>query len=202
MGLPFYAEDLPPREQDLEQAAALLRQAGKENLKVTLHTSDIVPGFVEAATLFAQQAQGAGVTVEVKREPANAYFDTSLLYTKLDFAQSFWTYSSIPLWYEQALLSDAVWNETHWRDPETDRLIRQAQGAPTRRPQRSSGIRSRRSSTRRAATSSGPTRASSTAPPRTCRESSRARSSTSGLELPGRLPDVRGAGRHLVRPAS
>lgn len=129
-GLPFYAEDLPPREQDLEQAAALLRQAGKENLTVTLHTADIVPGFVEAATLFAQQAQGAGVTVEVKREPANAYFDTSLLYTKLDFAQSFWTYSSIPLWYEQALLSDAVWNETHWRDPETDSLIREAQGAP------------------------------------------------------------------------
>jgi peptide/nickel transport system substrate-binding protein len=129
-GLPFYAEDLAPREQDLEQAAALLRQAGKENLEVTLHTSDIVPGFVEAATLFAQQAQGAGVKVEVKREPANAYFDTSLLYTKLDFAQSFWTYSSIPLWYEQALLSDAVWNETHWRHPETDRLIREAQGAP------------------------------------------------------------------------
>ena len=129
-GMPFYAEDLPPREQDLDEARALLAAAGHENLTVTLHTSDIVPGFVEAATLFAQQAQGAGVTVNVKREPANAYFDTSLLYTKLDFAQSFWTYSSIPLWYEQSLLSDAVWNETHWRDPETDRLIRQAQGAP------------------------------------------------------------------------
>jgi peptide/nickel transport system substrate-binding protein len=129
-GMPFYAEDLPSRQQDLDEARALLAAAGQENLTVTLHTSDIVPGFVEAATLFAQQAQGAGVTVEVKREPANAYFDTSLLYTKLDFAQSFWTYSSIPLWYEQALLSDAVWNETHWRDPETDRLIREAQGAP------------------------------------------------------------------------
>jgi peptide/nickel transport system substrate-binding protein len=129
-GLPFFAEDLAPREQDLEQAASLLGQAGKENLRVTLHTSDIVPGFVEAATLFAEQAKGAGVTVEVKREPANAYFDTSLLYTKLDFAQSFWTFSSIPLWYEQALLSDAVWNETHWRKKETDKMIRAAQGAP------------------------------------------------------------------------
>jgi peptide/nickel transport system substrate-binding protein len=129
-GLPFFAEDLAPREQDLEQARSLLSQAGHENLRVTLHTSDIVPGFVEAATLFAQQAEGAGVTVEVKREPANAYFDTSLLYTKLDFAQSFWTFSSIPIWYEQALLSDAVWNETHWRDPSFDQLIRDAQGAP------------------------------------------------------------------------
>jgi peptide/nickel transport system substrate-binding protein len=129
-GLPFFADDLPPREQDLEQARSLLQQAGRENLTVTLHTSDIVPGFVEAATLFAEQAKGAGVTVNVKKEAANAYFDTSLLYTKLDFAQSFWTFSSIPIWYEQALLSNAVWNETHWRDPAFDKLIRDAQGAP------------------------------------------------------------------------
>jgi peptide/nickel transport system substrate-binding protein len=128
-GLPFFS-DLPPREQDLEQAKALLEQAGKSGLEVTLHTSDIVPGFVEAATLFAEQAKGAGVTVNVKKESADAYFDTALLYTKLDFGQSFWTVSSVPLWYEQALLSDAVWNETHWRDPAFDSMIREAQGAP------------------------------------------------------------------------
>jgi peptide/nickel transport system substrate-binding protein len=124
-----FADDLPPREQDLEQAMALLKQAGQENLKVTLHTSEIVPGFVEAATLFAEQAKGAGVTVEVKKESADAYFDTSKLYTKLDFAQSFWTFGALSLWYEQSLLSDAIWNETHWRDPEYDKLIRSAQGA-------------------------------------------------------------------------
>jgi peptide/nickel transport system substrate-binding protein len=129
LGLPFFA-DLPVREQDLEQAKSLLAQAGKENLEVTLHTSDIVPGFVEAATLFAEMAKGAGVTVNVKKEAANAYFDTNKLYTKLDFGQSFWTVSSVGLWYEQALLSDAVWNETHWRDPAFDELVRSAQGAP------------------------------------------------------------------------
>jgi peptide/nickel transport system substrate-binding protein len=128
-GLPFFA-DLPVRQQDLEQAKSLLAQAGKENLEVTLHTSDIVPGFVEAATLFAEMAKGAGVKVNVKKEAANAYFDTNKLYTKLDFGQSFWTVSSVGLWYEQALLSDAVWNETHWRDPTFDKLVRDAQGAP------------------------------------------------------------------------
>jgi peptide/nickel transport system substrate-binding protein len=127
--LPFFA-DLPVREQDLEQAKSLLAEAGKENLEVTLQTSDIVPGFVEAATLFAEMAKGAGVTVNVKKEAANAYFDTNKLYTKVDFGQSFWTVSSVGLWYEQALLSDAVWNETHWRDPEFDELVRSAQGAP------------------------------------------------------------------------
>lgn len=124
-----HAMDLPPREQDLEQARALLAEAGKENLEVTLHTSKIVPGFVEAATLFAEVAKGAGVTVNVKKEDPNAYFDTSKLYTHLDFAQSFWTFGSLSLVYEQSLLSDAIWNETHWRDPEFDALVRAAQGA-------------------------------------------------------------------------
>jgi peptide/nickel transport system substrate-binding protein len=128
-GLPFYADDLPQREQDLEQAKSLLKDAGRENLRVTLHTSAIVPGFVEAATLLAEQAKGAGVTIEVKTEAANAYFDTSLLYTKLDFAQSYWTTGSLGSWYEQALYSDAVWNETHFREPAYDDLIRQAKGA-------------------------------------------------------------------------
>jgi peptide/nickel transport system substrate-binding protein len=128
-GLWNFAEDLPPREQDIEEARSLLAEAGQENLEVTLHTSEIVPGFVEAATLFKEMAREAGVTVQIKKEDPNAYFDTSKLYTKLDFGQSFWTYSSLALWYEQSLLSDAIWNETHWRDKSYDELIRQAQGA-------------------------------------------------------------------------
>jgi peptide/nickel transport system substrate-binding protein len=128
-GLWNFAEDLPSRDQDIEQAKALLAQAGKENLEVTLHTSEIVPGFVEAATLFAEMAKDAGVTVNVKKEDPNAYFDTSKIYTKLDFGQSYWTYASIAIWYEQALFSDAIWNETHYRDTSFDDLIRQAEGA-------------------------------------------------------------------------
>ena len=128
LDLPYYMDaDVP--EQDIEEARSLLADAGHENLEVTLHTSDIVPGFVEAATLFAEQAKEAGVTVNVKREAANAYFDTSLLYTKLPFAQSFWTYSSLAAWYTQAVQSDAVWNETHFRDPDYDELMQDAIGA-------------------------------------------------------------------------
>jgi peptide/nickel transport system substrate-binding protein len=130
-GLWNFDGDLPPRDQDIEQARALLADAGQENLEVTLHTSEIVPGFVEAATLFAEMAKEAGVTVNVKKEDPNAYFDTSKLYTKLDFGQSYWTYASLSIWYEQALLSDAIWNETHWRDPSYDELIHSAEAAAT-----------------------------------------------------------------------
>ncbi len=129
-GLPYFADSLPVREQDLEQAKSLLKAAGQENLTVTLHTSGAATGFVEAATLFAEQAKGAGVSVQVKEEDAGAYFDTSLLYTKLNFAQSYWAAASLAAWYQQALLSDAIWNETHFRSSSYDKMISQAIGAP------------------------------------------------------------------------
>ena len=98
---------------------------------MTLQTSDIVPGFTEAATLLAQQAQHAGVNVTIKKEPSNAYFDTSLLYTKMTFAQSYWTTGSLAAFYSQALESSAVWNETHFKFASFDSLVRKATGAKT-----------------------------------------------------------------------
>ncbi len=71
------------------------------------------------------------MNVQVKKEDPNAYFDTSLLYTHIPFGQSFWTISSLGTWYTQALLSDAIWNETHFRDPAYDKAIQDAAGAPT-----------------------------------------------------------------------
>ncbi len=141
----------------------------------------------------------------MKREPANAYFDTSLLYTKIDFAQSFWTFSSLPLWYEQALLSDAVWNETHWRDPGSTSSSGDAQGAPDEDDRHRALASDPGDPVRaRAATSSGPTRTSSTAPRRTCRESCRARSSTSAAGTTGTSGsrDVDGAGSPLTELAA
>ena len=59
-GLPFYDKSLPQRVQDIEKAKSLLKAAGQSNLTVQLNTSPIFPGFVEAATLLAQQAKKAG----------------------------------------------------------------------------------------------------------------------------------------------
>jgi peptide/nickel transport system substrate-binding protein len=130
-GLPYYADSLAVRKQDIEQAKSLLKQAGKSDLSVTLQTSDIVPGFTQAATLLAQQAQKAGVKIAIKKEPANSYFDTSLLYTKMAFAQSYWTTGSLAAFYSQSLASGATWNETHFKDKAFDALVLKAGGART-----------------------------------------------------------------------
>jgi peptide/nickel transport system substrate-binding protein len=127
-GLPFYDAALPQRHQDIDKAKFLLKQAGQQNLHVTLHTSPIVSGFVESATLFAAQAKKAGVNVNVKTDPASAYFNPSLLYLKLPFGQSLWPMASLAEWYTQAVLTKAPFNESHWHDASFDALLNKALG--------------------------------------------------------------------------
>lgn len=127
-GLPFYNDDLPQREQDLDKAKSLLKSAGQENMTVLLRTSPIFPGFVEAATLLTEQAKGAGVTIQLKQVPPNSYYNPSLLYLKMAFAETQWPIPSLKFFYLQALSSNAPYNETHWQDKAWNDLLVKAIG--------------------------------------------------------------------------
>jgi peptide/nickel transport system substrate-binding protein len=106
----------------------LLKSAGQSNLDVVLKTSDVIPGFVEAATLFAQQATAAGVKIHLQQVPANAYFNPSLQYLKLAFGETQWPPSSLKFFYLQALAADAPYNETHWKSKPFNDLLFKAIG--------------------------------------------------------------------------
>ena len=82
-----YSARIPQHDQDIEQAKSLLKSAGQSNLKVTLQTTDALPGLTDAATFYAQEAKKAGVTVSVKTVPGSSYFNPSLLFMKMPFAQ-------------------------------------------------------------------------------------------------------------------
>jgi peptide/nickel transport system substrate-binding protein len=127
-GLPFYDNDLPQRVQDIDQAKSLLKKAGQENLTVLLRTSPIFPGFVEAATLLTEQAKAAGVTIQLKQVPPNSYYNPSLLYLKMAFAETQWPIPSLKFFYLQALSSSAPYNETHWKDKSWNDLLFRAIG--------------------------------------------------------------------------
>jgi peptide/nickel transport system substrate-binding protein len=131
-GLPFYDDALPQREQDIDKAKSLLKAAGQEKLTIELDTSDIFPGFVEAATLLKQQAKAAGVTINIKQVPTNSYYNPSLLYLKMPFAETQWPVNSLKFFYLQALASDAPYNETHWHSKSWNDLLNKAIGAPTK----------------------------------------------------------------------
>jgi peptide/nickel transport system substrate-binding protein len=121
---PAYNDELPQRRQDLDKAKSLLRQAGQSDLRVELVTSPVFQGIVEAAQVIAEQAKGAGVTIEVRKvDPGTFYGDNYLQWT---FAQDFWATRTYLSQVAQGSLPDSPFNETHWADPDFLELIRQA----------------------------------------------------------------------------
>ncbi|GJF34677.1 ABC transporter substrate-binding protein [Kitasatospora sp. NE20-6] len=124
-GAQYYPADLPQRSQDLERAKALLREAGADNLKVTLDTSPVAAGFVEAAGIFKEQAAKAGVTIEVKIGNKDTYWkdilDGGVLASYRSGAMPIESHIS------QRLLTKSTTNATHWKQPDFDDLYTQAQ---------------------------------------------------------------------------
>ena len=105
-----FASDLPQRHQDFAQAKSLLKAAGKDGLTVDLHTTDGAAGMVDVANVFAQQAKGAGITVNVKNDP-NYYGDA---YLKLAFSVDFWGTRNYLPQVANGSIPTAPYNECHW----------------------------------------------------------------------------------------
>jgi len=112
-----YASDLPQREQDIDQAKSLLRQAGQSDLTVELQTAEVAAGLVEAAQVIAEQAKAAGVTINVKKLDSGTFYGDN--YLKWTFAQDFW--GSRPYLQQAAAgsLPGSTFNETHWPPDDT-----------------------------------------------------------------------------------
>ncbi|WP_215451959.1 ABC transporter substrate-binding protein [Streptomyces sp. ATCC 21386] len=124
-GYEYYAADLPQREQDLDRARALLKQAGAEKLKVTLDTSAVAAGFTEAASIFKDQAAKAGVTVDVRMGSKDSYWSDILDSGTLACYRS----GAMPIeaHISQRLLTDSTTNATKWHHKDFDALYQQAQ---------------------------------------------------------------------------
>src|SRR3989440_2648096 len=112
------------REQDIPQAKSLLKKAGQENLRVQLVTSAVATGTVAMATVLAQQAQAAGVTISLKTVDPTTFFGPNYLHWT--FSQDFYNYSPYLGQVAQSLLPASPFNETHWSLPRYGSLYRQA----------------------------------------------------------------------------
>lgn len=107
---PDYDTGLPQRKQDLDKAKFLLKRAGAENLAVDLHTTNGTAGMVDLASVFAQQATGAGVKVTVHNDPN--YYGSR--YLKLPFSVDYWGTREYFAQVSQSMLPSSPFNETHW----------------------------------------------------------------------------------------
>jgi peptide/nickel transport system substrate-binding protein len=121
---PSFNHDLPQRHQDLDQAKSLLKAAGHADLTVELVTGDVAAGLVEAAQVFSQQAQGAGVTVNVRKVDSGVFYGDD--YLKWTFAQDFWFTRDYLSQVASCQTPTASFNETHWSDPKFEALVSEA----------------------------------------------------------------------------
>jgi peptide/nickel transport system substrate-binding protein len=112
------------REQDIPRAKSLLQAAGRSNLAVELVTSPAAAGMVQMATVLAQQAKQAGVTINLKVVDPSTFFGPN--YLKWTFSQDFYNYSPYLAQVAQSLLPTSPFNETHWSDPNYQSLYTQA----------------------------------------------------------------------------
>ncbi len=121
---PSYDHSIPQRHQDLDQAKSLLKAAGHHGLTVNLTTAEIAQGTNEMCEIFKQQAQPAGINVQLQVVTPTVLYGPN--YQKWTFAVDEWFY----YWYlsraSLETLSTGTVNETHFHDPNYDALYYEA----------------------------------------------------------------------------
>jgi peptide/nickel transport system substrate-binding protein len=125
---PFFNSELPQRKHDPEQAAFHLKKSGIADPKILLQASDAAfNGAVDMATLFQAGASKAGVKVDVKKEPADGFWDN--VWLKGSFVESYWGgRAAATQMLSVAYGANAPWNETHWKNDKFEKLLADARG--------------------------------------------------------------------------
>lgn len=121
---PSYASGLPQRQHDPERARALLKAAGRKNLKITLHTADVFPGMLDSSVLIAEQAKQAGVKISLRKWPTDQYWVSAFL--KFPFTNTGWAGWPVITQFNLEFVSTAGQNTTDWRRPSWDALVAKA----------------------------------------------------------------------------
>jgi len=108
---------------DPDKAKFHLKKAGFETLKIDFSAADAAfTGAVDAGLLMQSQAKAAGIDINVVREPSDGYWDN--VYMKKPWCASYWGGRPTIDWMlATAYTSDAVFNDTFWKNPKFDQLL-------------------------------------------------------------------------------
>jgi peptide/nickel transport system substrate-binding protein len=121
----FSPKNIPQRSQDYAKAKSLLAAAGHSG-GITVPTL-IVEEFLdvpEYAQLLQQQAKGAGINFQLHQESQSIFYNNVWLttpYCIVDWGSR----GSISPLIEPAYTSKGIWNSSHWKDPQFDKLMAQ-----------------------------------------------------------------------------
>jgi peptide/nickel transport system substrate-binding protein len=125
-GDPFYNPNIPQTQYDPDKARFYFKRAGMPNAQILLQASDAAfNGAVDMAVLYQANAAKAGIKIDVKKEPADGFWDN--VWLKGSFTTSYWGgRPAATQMFGVAYKSDAPWNDTHWRVPAFDKLLADA----------------------------------------------------------------------------
>ena len=119
----YFAKDIPQRPYDPDKAAFHFKKAGMANAKIELQVSEgAFSGATDAAVLYQEAIKKAGIELEVKRVSGDGYW--SNVWLKAPFCAVYWGgRPTADNQLSQTFLSNANWNDTHWRRPEFDKVL-------------------------------------------------------------------------------
>lgn len=118
-----YHADLEQNSYDPDKAKHYLKQAGLDNLEVSLSAADAAfSGAVDAALLYSQKAVPSGITINVVREPNDGYW--SDVWMKKPWSAVYWGGRPTEDWmFTTAYAAGAPWNDTFWENARFNELL-------------------------------------------------------------------------------
>ena len=118
----FHFAGLPQRPFDPEKAKFHLKKANLGELRIPIVVSPAATYSVEMALVLQQAAQRIGLNLDVKRMPADGYWSNHWLNSAVGFGNVNPRPSAdtlLTLFYK----SDALWNESRWKNAKFDQLL-------------------------------------------------------------------------------
>ena len=125
---PYFNKELPQRKYDPDKAAFYFKKAGVSNPTIVLQTSDAAfNGATDMAQLEKASADAAKIPFEIKKEPADGFWDN--VWLKGAFVSSYWGgRAAATQMLSVAYSGGAPWNETHMKNEKFDKLLADAKG--------------------------------------------------------------------------
>jgi peptide/nickel transport system substrate-binding protein len=125
-GDPYFNKELPQRKHDSDKAAFYFKRAGLADAKIALQYSEAAfAGAADMGALMQASAGKAGIRIELKKEPADGFWDN--VWLKAPFVESYWAGAAAATQILSAnFRAGAPLNETHWSNEKFEKLLADA----------------------------------------------------------------------------
>ncbi len=125
-GQRFFNSEMPQTPYDPDKAKFYLKEAGLSSLKVDLSAADAAfQGAVDAAVLYQNSAKGAGIDINVVREPNDGYW--SDVWMNKAWSAVYWSGRPVEdLMFSTAYACGVAWNDSFWCNERFDKLLVEA----------------------------------------------------------------------------